>query len=264
MNTLEVLFVAFFVAVVLLIPGIGQAQTSELYLADWSTTDTYVVQAGEIVRQFSRSTTDDGPGLVVVDTIKFIGQDPDTVGHEYGLDGTPLVGEYSNPAFESLYDGATNGSRNWSIGHNDFATNFAVVEGDSDWGNLSVLFEPQRRSSGITYDANTGTLWIANTESTADRIQQYDLSGNLLSEFVVDIPGGYGISWDAADDTLWVPGSFGTNDLYQYDKKGNLLQIVTVQGLPNEIFGAEFRHGIIFSDDFESGDTSAWSSVVGT
>lgn len=219
------------------------AQVSELYLNDWSTTATFVVQNGQVVRQFNRSAPSDGPGLVVTDTIKMIGQDGGQVGRQYGLDGTPMGGRYTNPSFTSLYDGATDGNNNWSIAHNDFDTNFALVEGDADWNNLQVLFVPARRSSGVTYDPTTDTFWVGNNVGSTDRIQQYDRGGNLVSEFNVQIPGGYGIALDPADNTLWIPGSFGTNDLFQYDKRGNLLQRITVPGLTNQILGAEFGAG---------------------
>lgn len=73
-------------------------QTSELYLTDWNTPATYVVQNGAIVRQFNRSSTSDGPGLVVQSTIKCIGQDRGATGREYDLNGGPLSGSYLNRA----------------------------------------------------------------------------------------------------------------------------------------------------------------------
>jgi len=222
------------------------AQTSELYLTSWDTTQVFVVQNGQIVRQFNRSSTVDGPGLVVQSTVKCIGQDAGQTGREYDLSGAPLSGTYTNPSYGSLYDGATNGTNNWSVAHNDFNTNFAVVQGDADWQNLQVLFVPVNRSSGITYDANTNTLWISNNSGGSDRVQQFDLSGNVLSEFPVSLQsgGGYGIAWDPADDTLWLPGAFGTaGHIYQYSKTGSLLNDLTISGLAPNILGAEFQAG---------------------
>lgn len=116
-----------------------------------------------------------------------------------------------------------------------------VAVGDADWNNLQVSFVPQRRSSGITYDALNDSLWISNTVGASDMVQQYDLGGSLISQFAVAIPGGYAIAWDAADDTLWAVASFGSHDLFQYDKQGNLLQQITVQGVTANVLGAEFR-----------------------
>lgn len=229
-------------AVTLFVPCIVLAQTSELYLNDWTTTNTFVVQGGKIIRQFKRDNTKDGTGLVVQSTIKNIGQDSGNVGREYDLNGNPLGGRYTNPGFTSLYDGATDGERNWSIGHNDFNTRFAVVQGDADWGGLKVLFVPNRRSSGIAYDSKRDSFWITNNSGGSDRVQQYDLSGNVLSEFpAVHSGGGYGLAWDAADDTLWLPGAFSTGrKLFQYDTNGKLLQTVDISDLTPQILGAEF------------------------
>lgn len=230
-------------AALLLVPSVTLGQTSELFLNDWTDNFTYVVQNGQVVRQFNRAGGQDGPGLVVTDTIKNIGQDGGSQGREYDLFGNPLPGRYLNPRYTSLYDGATDGEHNWSIAHNDFDTNFALVQGDADWNNLQVLWVPQRRSSGVTFDMNTGTLWITNNSGGSDRVQQYDLDGNLLSEFsAVHSGGGYGLAWDPADDTLWLPGAFATGGrLFQYDKNGNLLQDIAVPGLGGKILGAEFQ-----------------------
>ncbi len=220
------------------------AQTSKLYLTEWQTTDVFVVQGGAIIDQFNRASTSDGPGMAIQDTVKCIGQDGGQSGNEYALDGTPLGGSYFNPSYASLYDGATDGVNNWTIAHNDFNTNFALLQADSDWNGLAILFVPAERSSGITYDANSGTLWITNNIGGISDVQNFDLAGNLLSEFpALHSGGGYGIAWDAADDTLWIPGAFGTaGHLFQYDKSGNLLQDIVVSGI-NNILGAEFATG---------------------
>ncbi len=233
-------------AVAALTCGSALAQTSELYLTSWDTPQTFVVQNGTIVRQFNRSGTSDGPGLVVQGSIKCIGQDSGANGREYDLNGAPLSGSYVNPGFASLYDGATDGVHNWSVAHNDFATNFAVVQGDADWQNLQVLFVPANRSSGITYDSTRNCLWISNNSGGSDRVQQFDLNGNLLSEFPVGLQsgGGYGIAWDSADDTLWLTGAFGTSGrIYQYSTSGAQMQTLTINGIAPNILGAEFRAG---------------------
>jgi hypothetical protein len=250
-------------AAALLTPIPSSAQTSKLYLSHGGPPQTFVVQAGAIILEFERVAITDGPGLVVQETIKCIGTGPGDVGHEYALNGTPLTGTYPNPAYRSLLDGATDGIHNWSIAHNDFSTNFPLVQGDADWGSLHVLFVPQRRSSGVTYDASTGSLWVTNGAGSITHVQQYDLSGNLLDEFPATEPGtAYGIAWDPADDTLWIPASYGNNDLYQYDKEGNLLQVVDVPDLPDNITSAEFAPVLVFADGFDSGDTTEWSNSV--
>ena len=58
------ILVACVAVAVFLVPTSTMAQTSELYLGSYSTTDTYVVQGGVIVRQFNRSSAVDGTGRV--------------------------------------------------------------------------------------------------------------------------------------------------------------------------------------------------------
>ena len=61
---------------------LASAQTSELFLTSWQDTQAYVVQNGQIIRQFQRTLTDDGPALVVGDTIKMYGQTTGSLGRE--------------------------------------------------------------------------------------------------------------------------------------------------------------------------------------
>jgi hypothetical protein len=223
--------------------ALALAQTSELYLTTYGDTQAYVVQEGEVIRTFSRAAPNDGPALVVQDTIKMFGQANGGVGRQYALDGTPLAGQYPNLGFTDCYDGATDGTRNWTISHNDFGNNFAVLIGDGDWAEMDGSFVPERRSSGITYDPSDDTLWISNNVGGSDRVQHYSITGQLLGEFAVPLQsgGGYGIALDYADDTLWITGAFGTaGHLYQYSKAGQLLADVTPSGLVGNVLGAEF------------------------
>jgi hypothetical protein len=220
----------------------ANAQISPLYLGDWTSGQSWVVQGGVVINTFNRSGASDGPGLAVSDSVKYIGQEGGQTGRQYALDGTPLGGTYTNPGFEDLYDGTTDGvGRNWAIAHNDFdPPEFAVVVGDQDWGGLAVAFAPNRRSSGITYDPVNDSLWVTNTGGFGDRVQQYSTNGAFISEFNIAIPGAYAIAYDAADDSLWVIESFGSPRIHQFDKNGNNLQILTINGISNQVLGAEF------------------------
>jgi hypothetical protein len=227
-----------------LIASSTRAQTSELVLTSYYNTAAYVVQNGSIVHQFTRATFDDGPGLVVQSTIKMVGQAPGAIGHEYDLQGNQLGGSYPNPGYVDCYDGATDGAHNWTIAHNDFASNFAVIVGDSNWANPQIAFVPNRRSSGIAYDPTDNTLWISNTTGSADRIQHYTTAGVMLAEFpIAAVNGsGYGLALDPVDQTLWMPGAFGTQgSLFQYDKNGALLQTLSIPGMSTDVLGAEFN-----------------------
>lgn len=233
-----------FAAAVLGMAACAGAQTSRLYLTEYGTTNAYIVQGGSIVGSFSRTASDDGPALAILGTVRMYGQYGGAAGREYDLNGNLIGGSYLNTGFVDCYDGATDGGHNFTISHNDFGNNFAVIAGDASWGGMAVSFVPQRRSSGITFDPTDGTLWITNNVGGSDRVQHYTVGGSLLGEFGVDPNlvngGGYAIALDLADQTLWIPGAFGSaNLLYQYDKAGNLLNTLSVPGLGN-IVGAEF------------------------
>jgi hypothetical protein len=223
--------------------GVAIAQLNPLYMVSYDTNDVVVIQNGVLIDQWTNSGAFQESGLAIQSTIKMVGRNPGQNGAEYALDGTPLGGgPYFNPAYVDCYDGATNGQTNWSIAHNDFTTNFAVVSGDADWAGLAVDFVPTERSSGITYDAGTNTLWIANNFGGLLGLQEYDLAGNLLTD--IDIPflngAGYGLAWDPADDTLWMSGAFSSGfDCAQFDKNGNLLQSVDIPGIDRNWISAE-------------------------
>jgi hypothetical protein len=262
------------VACAVLLPCAAWGQTSRLCMVAFDTDDVVVIQNGALVDQWNNSGTYAESGLAVQATIKMVGRNFGDNGAEYAFDGTPLGGgPYFNPAYASLYDGATNGSSNWSVAHNDSATNYAVVVGDADWNNLQVAFVPTRRSSGITYVQSTGTLWVANTAGAFDGLQEYDLNGNLLTD--IPLPSiaaaGYGLAWDQADDTLWITGWGGNADAYQLDFAGNVLQAVDVPGISGNWISAEFlppaelgklRGSDVAADNLLDIDTSTGNGAI--
>jgi len=227
----------------LLLADLCSAQTSELVLTSVGSTAVHVVQNGQVIRQFSRTGTNDGPGLAVRGTIKMYGLSSNNVGREYDANGLLLAGQYPNPGFVDCLDGASSTSQNWTISHNDFSNGFAVLVGDADWGSMQIAFVPVRRSSGITYDATDNTLWITNNVGGSDRVQHFTTTGTLLGEFPISLTsgGGYGIALDPADQTLWIPGAFATaGRIDQYSKAGVLLQTVNVP-ISTNVTGAEFN-----------------------
>lgn len=230
-------------AIVGMLPTFANSQVSRLYLTDYGTTNSYIVQGGSVVGTFNRASANDNAFAVTSDIKSF--QRTSGSGHNYDLSGNYLGALGSiNPGFDDCYDGATDGTNTWTIAHNDFDTNFSVIQGGADWSGASVLFTPTDRSSGITYDSTNGTLWIARNFGGSDGIDQYTTGGAYLGGFTFGYLGGpgYGLAYDAADDTLWLSGGFGTSgNLYQFDKSGNLLNSVFVAGLAGtNIMGAEF------------------------
>jgi len=217
--------------------GIASAQTSRLYMIAFDTNRAVIVQNGQIVKQFTNSGAGRESAMAIHGSLRVLGRNPGENGREYDLDGNLLGGgPYTNPAYADVYDGTTDGTFNYGIAHNDFNTDFAVVRGDANWNGVSVHFVPVERSSGITYDSKTNTLWIAGNVGGFTGLMQYDLAGNLLQNLALPFIGGagYGLAYDPADDTLWITGAFngGTVDAYQLSKSGAVLQTVDLPGMP--------------------------------
>ena len=240
MRKLQSLALMGFVAVM---PSLASSQTSRLYLTDFGTTNSYIVQGGNVVGTFNRASANDNAFAVTSDIKSF--ERFSGNGHNYDLSGAylgPLAS--TNPGFQDCYDGATDGTNTWTVGHNDFNTNFAVIQGGADWSGAGVLFTPTDRSSGITFDSSDGTLWISRNIGGSDGIDHYATNGTYLGGFTYNFlnGAGYGLAYDAADDTLWLSGGFGTSgDLFQFSKSGTLLNTLTVAGLSgSNIMGAEF------------------------
>jgi uncharacterized protein (TIGR03382 family) len=223
--------------------AVAHGQTSPLYMISYDTNEAVVVQNGQVTTAWTNTNTE--TAMAIDSTVRVLGRNPGLTGAEYDLGGNLLnSGVYPNPLYVDVYDGTTDGTYNYGIAHNDFDTNFAVIRGDADWGNLEVLFVPTIRSSGIAYDSSTDTLWITNNSGGYTGLQQYDLNGNLLFETLGDIGGaGYGLAYDPADDTLWMTGAFnsGVVDAYQLDKSGNILAQIDLPDYATNWISAEMQ-----------------------
>lgn len=218
---------------------------SKLYLTQFAGNNGVIIQGNSIISSFNTGVSTE-TGIAVRDTVRIVSGLTNTgPGSEYDLNGNVInPGIFNNPGIDSLYDGTTDGLFNYSIGHND--SNIGsnnVLRFDLNWQNPVVLFSMTQRGSGITYDKNTNTLWTTGgaTAPFGD-IQQYSMTGQLLSSIVNQSEGAqYAIAWDSADDTLWT-SKFGTNILYQYSKAGALLDSTNFGGaLHQNPFGMEFQ-----------------------
>jgi len=225
--------------------GIGP--TSRLYLTQFSGTSGAIVQGNSVVGTFA-TTQSTETGIAVRDTVRIINGFSSTgPGSEYDLAGNVInAGIYSNTSFASLYDGTTDGRFNYAIDHNGNGLN-QIFRFDLNWANPISLFAANQRSSGITYDAVTNTLWTTGGSGAPDgTVQNYSMTGTFISEFA-KVPGmlSYALAWDPADDSLWLT-EFGTSRLLQYSKAGVLLQTVDYGGpLHTNPFGAEFQLGAV-------------------
>lgn len=181
------------------------------------------------------------------------------IGRQYSLSGDVLSATYPNVGWGDCWDGATDGSRNWTIAvnHTGNPDRFPVLEADADWQNPVPVFIPALpannnvyRHVGITYDPFDNTLWmlLSGTFDPRSYIRHYSMDFQILGEFqvnqeYVDLSGdrARGLAMDYADRTLWISGAAHSADtLFQYDINGSRLQKITIPGLGN-MWGAEFQ-----------------------
>ena len=226
--------------------AIGSVQASPLYITQYSGTSGAIVETstGAVIGTFT-TTESTETGIAVNGTIRIIAGFIGDAGSEYDLSGNVInSGIYPNTGYDSLYDGTTDGEYNYSIDHNG---SFDVIRFDENWENSTILFKPAR-ASGIAYDALSNSLWITtSTDGGAPNgnIQQFSMTGELLSEFSTSAIGGnhYGLAFDSADGTLWT-SNFGSSTLSQFDTSGNLLQELDMSALGfTSFFGLEFKFG---------------------
>ncbi len=199
------------------------------------------VDSGTLEGTFSTTVSGEN-GIAIMDSIRIVNSNPiSQPGSEYDLAGRLLQENvYANTTLNTLYDGTTDGHYNYAVAHNDFASDFGLFRFELDWSNPVQFFTPTARCAGITYDAVSNTLWTTATTGTSTHLQNYDMTGTLLSQFSIGTRAGYSLAWNPADDSLWIPER-ATRRLWQYDKSGNLLQILEDPGIHNDPVGAEFQ-----------------------
>jgi len=228
---------------------VSSANAGILYATQLNGTNGAIIDtdANTVIGTFT-TTSLNQTGIAVGATLRAIPSNTNTPGSEYDLAGNVInTGIYSSAGFNSLYDGTTDGAYNYAVDHNGNGTQ-TVFRFDLNWANPTALFNTQNRSSGITYDANTNTLWT--TESLNFRapngfVRQYDLAGNMISEFNKGTFSAYGLAWDGTDDTLWMSNS-ANNSLYQYQKDGTFLGSSNFGGqLFSYAFGLEFQSAVV-------------------
>lgn len=213
------------------------AQTT-LYFTngDASSLQAVNVTTGQLT--FSVTSHPLGYPIVVRDTIWLGHRDNGTSAREYGLgDGTPTgnTATLSSNSFGNFVDGAVVGSYNYTL--SAFGSSATVYRTNSDWTNPESVFSVTGNDLvGITYDNNSGNLWISD-QST---IYQYTLTGALVSQF--NHTGSRGsLAYQASTDTLWYVPNTTSTPLLQYGKDGQLIQSLAVAGRSGNVWGAEFQ-----------------------
>ncbi|MEI7986027.1 MAG: PEP-CTERM sorting domain-containing protein [Armatimonadota bacterium] len=158
-------------------------------------------------------------------------------GQQYDLlmnsTGTTYAGSW-----EGLYDGTTDGSRNYTI---DYGTG-DVLSYNRNWQNSSLLFNAgagQGLYLGITYDG-AGGLWISRWNS--DVVEHRSMTGSLLSSFNTGFSSITSLAMDWSDGTLWMGTQNTLGTFSQFSTTGTNLQNVTYSNMTSaNTLGGEFN-----------------------
>jgi hypothetical protein len=242
-----------FASIALAAPFTGP--TSALYLDNYGTHSIYVVQGATVINSFAYAygALAGGNGnyqegmIAVTDTVRTnaFPQDngPGGIGGQYSLNGVATGVQYAEPTAPTspdvAYDGTSDGTYNYYLQFQGSDGTQGVVRTDLDWQNPEVLFATGTSPGdylGITYDATNQSLWISGWGQNS--IQDYSMSGTLLSSFATANNNLSALAMDSADHTLWA--SVGqSNNLIQFDTSGNVLQ----QGAPSLLPGGTYLSG---------------------
>ena len=228
-------------SIVAVLGGAAQAgPSSVLYLTAGDQGNNWIVQ-GTSTTVFTQAQ----PGeyaIAVSGDVRTTGPFIGVAGAQYTLGGVYTGVDYF-ATVGNLYDGATDGTVNYSV---DFGSG-RVYQFDRDWSTPTLLFNSGLgggNALGITYDTGTGTLWVSEWNGTT--VKNYTLGGTLLSSFSTCFNEIASLAYDSADGTLWMgtQSDLGTNPrtLYQYSTAGLLLSTETYASLVNKNYlGGEFN-----------------------
>jgi len=223
--------------------------TSPYYLDNFDQNTIYVVQGTTVINQFPfaygfRSSEGTLAVTNVVSTKGSMSYEPGTAG-QYTLGGTPTGVSWlsgitlANRTSSVTYDGTSDGRYNYTVEYSGRpiagGSTEDVIRFDQNWQNPTSLFSVQSRPGagaewlGIAYDPRNNSLWVSGWGMTT--INDYSLSGTLLSSFNTDHCCSAALGFDPADGTLWL-SYFETNQLEQWSTGGVLLQSGSPGGLP--------------------------------
>ncbi len=198
--------------------------TSTLYLTiDQGAYSYFQVVQGNSVSAPVRTSygTDEFP-IAVWGDVRTDGNDPTIPGGQYTLGLTPTGTSYAPlPGFISQPDdGTSDGTHNYVVD----TQGGIVYQTARDFTNVVPLFNSGLPfAEGITYDPVNKSLWICSYfQSTF--IDDFSLSGTLLSSFDVGHSNNFGLAMDPADHTLWLTNN-STLELEQYSTTGTLLSL---------------------------------------
>lgn len=228
------------VSAVLALAGAAGAQTSELYISSQGSGVIDVIQNGQLVRSFSMGSTNRSALAITASEVKALShvQGFPGTGFDFNGNGNGANYAYNNPLF---YEATTDGVNYiYAFDRND--QNAGFFRRDMNSQNPQQLFSLGNGiHHGVAFDSN-GTVWGAQISGTL--IRNFDLNGNVIASF--NGPNGLDdhmiLAFDRADNTLWLTDRGENGRIYQYDRSGNQLQSIQVQGWGggNNILSGEF------------------------
>lgn len=214
-------------------------QTSEYFLHSGDQDQFTVVQNGAILRTWGLASGTDRYQypMVVRDTVRTMGADVGDLGADYDYNGNDLGPRYTHPSGTSrCWDGTTDGTHNYSID-----TAGVVWKFDADWSNPVRLFTGGGIGA-LAYDSENDTIWVGTFSGS--NLTEYDLSGNVISQFTTGHTKNMALAIDPADGTLWLHDRNRQGTLEQWSRDGQLLATVVVPGLETQnALSGEFRFG---------------------
>ncbi len=207
------------------------------YLTDGDSSIAYRIDLGTGTYLGSFATFSLGYPVAIGDTVRIAQRDNGT-GYEYNLNGTPTGVTFAGSSYISeLLDGTTDGDM-YNFAVQCCAGPNYVVRTDRMWQNSSLLFALPDSGRGIAFDPVDGTLWVSLYDNT---VRQYTQAGVQISQFAYS--GSWrALAYDASSDSLWAFVG-GGNQFVQFDRSGNILQNLTVEGLyASNPFGGEIAN----------------------
>ncbi len=174
--------------------------------------------------------------IAVSGDLRTTGNFNSNLGQQYDLlmnsTGTTYAGSW-----EGLYDGTTDGSRNYTI---DYGTG-DVLSYNRNWQGPVTLFNAATGFGnylGITYDG-TGGLWISRWNS--DVVEHRSMTGSLLSSFNTGFNSISCLAMNYSDGTLWMGTQNSQGTFFQFSTTGTNLQTVTYSNMAGaNTLGGEF------------------------
>jgi len=213
---------------------------SELYLTAGQENTIFVVQGGDVVRSWGVVHNNEY-AIAVMGTVQTTIGASGFPGSEYTLAGayTGVSSTFPNLPGTSIYDAASDGTYIYAW---DFNQNRALRFGPN-WSNPVPLFSIGGGVGdflGITYDPFNRSFWISGWNQS--EIQDYSLSGQLLSSFSVSHNEITALAMDPATGTLWCGNGNAWGYFEEYSTTGQLLSTQYYPELSGmNVLGGEFQ-----------------------